>query len=213
MEPHHEDVLRRFRHDVRSPLNVVLGFAVMLADELDGDQAESAEHIRRAAEQLLALVEGLPGGDPAATQPRGPTAPDRQPEAVDRPDGDVVLIEDNASNIRLVERILAHRPDRRLTTLADLDGVERWLAANGSAPMVVLLDRHLGGLDGLDLIESIRAVHDGVRVVVVTADATELAREEAMAAGADDVVTKPFSVAGLLEVVDQSSVPTAGSKR
>lgn len=213
MDPDHEDVLRRFRHDVRSPLNVVLGFAVMLAEELEGEQAESAEHIRTAAEQLLVLVEGLPGGEADAPVERSVDAPERQVTPDGELDGDVVLIEDNASNIRLVERILAHRPRRRLTTLADLDAVERWLASDGDAPSVVLLDRHLGGVDGLDLIEALRSLHDGVRIVVVTADATELARDEAMSAGADDVVTKPFSVAGLLEVVDQSPAPTAGSKR
>ncbi len=212
MDPDPEDVLRQFRHDVRSPLNVVLGFAVMLEEELVGEQAESAEHIRHAAEQLLELVEGLPGGDAidrAATTTAQPASSDRSGEL----GGDVVLIEDNASNVRLVERILAHRPARRLTALTETAEVDRWLASGASSPEVVLLDRHLGRTDGLDLVDAIRAAHPGVRIVVVTADATDVARGEAIAAGADDVVTKPFSVAQLLEVVDQASSPASGSKR
>ncbi|MEM8904778.1 MAG: response regulator [Actinomycetota bacterium] len=202
-----DDALRQFRHDVRSPLNVVLGFAVMLEEDLDGDDAESARHIRVAAEQILGLVEALPGeAAPAATF--GASRPNRAAPV----DGDVVLIEDNASNVRLVERILAHRPTVTLTSLTDVDEVRGWLAASTAAPAVVLLDRHLGRADGLDLVGEIRSVHDDVPIVVVTADATDLARDEARSAGADAVVTKPFSVAELLEVVDQSSSAT-GSKR
>ncbi|MEM9711933.1 MAG: response regulator [Actinomycetota bacterium] len=202
-----DDALRQFRHDVRSPLNVVLGFAVMLEEDLDGDDAESARHIRVAAEQILGLVEALPGeAAPAATV--GASRPNRAAPV----DGDVVLIEDNASNVRLVERILAHRPTVTLTSLTDVDEVRGWLAASTAAPAVVLLDRHLGRADGLDLVGEIRSVHDDVPIVVVTADATDLARDEARSAGADAVVTKPFSVAELLDVVDQSSSAT-GSKR
>ncbi len=207
-----EDILRQFRHDVRSPLNVVLGFAVMLEDELVGEQAESAEHIRRAAEQLLELVEGLPGADssPRPATEAGATGSSGGSAALD---GDVVLIEDNASNVRLVERILAHRPSRRLIALAEVAEVDRWLASGVASPDVVLLDRHLGQVDGLDLIEAIRVAHPAVRIVVVTADATDVARDEAIGAGADDVVTKPFSVAQLLDVVDQASAPASGSNR
>lgn len=217
MDSDPEGGLRDFLHDVRSPLNVVLGFAVMLEDELSGEEAESAAHIRRAAEQILELVDGLSdadssvGGSSAGGRAAMPAA---EPSGGSAPiDGDVVLIEDNASNVRLVERILAHRPQRRLTSLTRTVEVDEWLASGAASPHVVLLDRHLGRADGLDLIEAIRVVHPGVRVVVVTADATDVARDEALSAGADGVVTKPFSVAELLAVVDQASAPASGSKR
>jgi CheY-like chemotaxis protein len=214
MSDDHDEALRSFRHDVRSPLNAVLGFAVLLEDELDGDQLESIRHIRRSAEEILALVDGLGSAPPAPVGDHHDAAADDGP-----PVGDgrtVVLVEDNRSNVRLVERILGHRPSLELASLPDSAAVEAWLAEpGGPSPALVLLDRHLGAVDALELLPAIRAAHPATPVVVVTADATEVAADEAVIAGAVDVLTKPFSVAGLLAVVDAqlASSVSSGSKR
>lgn len=210
------DALRAFRHDVRSPLNSVLGFALLLENELEGDQLESIRHVRRSAEEILALVDDLSPERPPTTPPPPTATADPDPAVADADACRVVLVEDNRSNIRLVERVLAHRPEVTLVALHDEEELRGWLAdAAAASPALVLLDRHVGALDALSLLPQIRATHPTTPVIVVTADATEIARDEALIAGAVDVLTKPFSVAGLLEVVDAqlSSSSSSGSNR
>jgi EAL domain-containing protein (putative c-di-GMP-specific phosphodiesterase class I) len=61
-------------------------------------------------------------------------------------------------------------------------------------PDLVLLDLHMPGKDGVAVMQAIRAAtpdDDFVPVIVLTADATSEARQRALAAGANDFLTKP----------------------
>lgn len=223
-----DDPLRSFRHDVRSPLNSVLGFAILLEDELDGEQLESIRHIRRSAEQILALVDALGptavagrtdaghAHSAAAANESTPGSDRAMARMVEGEISTILLVEDNRSNVRLVERVLAHRPSIELAALHDLAELRRWIDEPTSRPDLILLDRHLGADDALVVLPALIEANPGVPVVVVTADATEVARDEAIIAGAVDVLTKPFSVSGLLAIVDDqlsSSSSASGSKR
>jgi DNA-binding response OmpR family regulator len=61
----------------------------------------------------------------------------------------------------------------------------------------VLLDVMLPGIDGISLCKERRAVGDTTPVILLTARGEEGLRDQGMAAGADDYVTKPFSYADL----------------
>ena len=59
------DELRRLRHDVRTPLTIVAGFAEILAGEKavsDEDRRDYARRIQDAAAELRALLDGVLGG-------------------------------------------------------------------------------------------------------------------------------------------------------
>jgi two-component system KDP operon response regulator KdpE len=60
-------------------------------------------------------------------------------------------------------------------------------------PEAVLLDLRLPDLDGMEVLRSLRASGD-VPVLVVSGRAGVTARIEALDAGADDYVTKPFAI-------------------
>ena len=64
-------------------------------------------------------------------------------------------------------------------------------------PDLVLLDINMPGMGGLDACRAIRA-DAGVAVIMLTVNNTEAAKVEALDAGADDFITKPFSTPELL---------------
>ena len=55
------DEAGRLRHDLRTPLHAILGFAELLADRpLDDDARRDLEQIRAAALRLQAIVDAIP---------------------------------------------------------------------------------------------------------------------------------------------------------
>ena len=106
----------------------------------------------------------------------------------------VLIIEDNPAIAELVSMqvtdlgmapVLANRGD---------DGLARF--RQGGIDLVVL-DLMLPGLDGLAVCREIRTAPDYVPVLILTAKSTELDRVLGLEMGADDYLTKPFSVAEL----------------
>ncbi|MCK6488343.1 MAG: response regulator transcription factor [Planctomycetes bacterium] len=84
------------------------------------------------------------------------------------------------------------------TVSAAADGLEGWRLASEQEFDLVVLDRMLPGLDGLDLLRRLRLAGSRVPVLLLTArDAVE-DRVAGLEAGADDYLTKPFAVAELI---------------
>jgi CheY-like chemotaxis protein len=71
-------------------------------------------------------------------------------------------------------------------------------------PDLVFLDLHIPGMSGAEVLAAVKAdpATAGVRVIVVTADGEE-GREPALAMGADEYFTKPFSPITLLKTVER----------
>ena len=71
------------------------------------------------------------------------------------------------------------------------------VAASSQAPSIVLLDLGLPDMDGVKVVESVRA-WSGMPIIVVSARSEDADKIRALDAGADDYLTKPFSVEELL---------------
>jgi CheY-like chemotaxis protein len=114
----------------------------------------------------------------------------------------VLYVEDNESNIRLVQRILGHRPGIALESVRH--GGEAVAAARRLDPDVVLLDLNLPDMSGVDVLAALRAEPSTrhIPVVVVSADATAAQVARLRALGAADYLTKPFDIHRLLGIVD-----------
>jgi CheY-like chemotaxis protein len=115
----------------------------------------------------------------------------------------ILSIEDNSANTRLMEMVLAARPDAVLTTATH--GMDGLRAARQEEPDLILLDLNLPDVSGLEILKRLRrsATTAHVPVVVVSADASESKVDAALAAGADAFLTKPISVDRFLRTVDQ----------
>jgi DNA-binding response OmpR family regulator len=83
-------------------------------------------------------------------------------------------------------------------TRTSADGREALDMARQSAPDVILLDLMLPGMDGFTFAEQIRKTDEGVAIIMVTALDTERDKVRGLDAGADDYLTKPFSMEELL---------------
>ena len=112
----------------------------------------------------------------------------------------VLHVEDNPSNRKVVQHIL-RRVDVAL--IETTDGESGLAAAIRELPNLILLDMHLPGASGYEVVESLKA-DDRTRhipVIAVTSDAMAADEARARAAGCDDYVAKPYRPHQLLEAI------------
>jgi two-component system response regulator RegX3 len=81
------------------------------------------------------------------------------------------------------------------------DGDSALAAARTEEYDLMVLDRLLPGTPGLDVCSQLRAEHSDLPIVMLTALDSEADRVSGLDTGADDYVTKPFSVAELVSRV------------
>jgi len=115
----------------------------------------------------------------------------------------VVYVDDDPANLRLMEQILARRPDVELVTAQDpLVGLE---LAQEHLPDLLLLDIHMAPIDGFEFLARVRRSKalSRTRAVAVTADAMPDTVTRTLAAGFDDCLTKPFDVRRVLRIVER----------
>ncbi len=119
----------------------------------------------------------------------------------------VLYVEDNLSNLRLVELILKRRPAVRL--IVAMQGRLALELAREHDPDLILLDVHLPDIDGDEVLRRLQADPRtrAIPVVVVSAEATPAKIERFLAAGAQAYLTKPLDLSRVLEIVD--AVPAA----
>jgi len=113
-----------------------------------------------------------------------------------------ILVADDEPFLRELVRTTVESDTRNIVEAAD--GDEAWALIKKHQPALVLLDVRMPGLNGLQLVKAIRADPElaGTRVILIAASAHESDRDAGMAAGADFYVTKPFSPAELLALVE-----------
>jgi len=115
--------------------------------------------------------------------------------------GTVLVVEDNALNLKLVRDVLGHAGYRVL----EAGDAERGIAmARAERPDLVLMDVQLPGIDGVEALGRLRADEATARIPVValTALAMKDDRERFLAAGFDGYLEKPVSVPALAGQVE-----------
>jgi PAS domain S-box-containing protein len=114
----------------------------------------------------------------------------------------VLYVEDNLSNLRLVEEILAGRPDIEL--VPTLQGGLAFDLARQHRPDLVLLDLHLPDLDGEEVLARLRGdpATSDIPVIIVSADATPSRVSSLLEQGVFGYLTKPFDVIEFLDLVE-----------
>jgi PAS domain S-box-containing protein len=114
----------------------------------------------------------------------------------------LLYVEDNPANLKLVEQLIARRPDMRLLSARDGNrGVE---LARSHHPDVILMDINLPGISG---IEALRILHEDettahIPVVALSANAMPRDIEKGLMAGFFRYLTKPIKIHEFMETMD-----------
>jgi PAS domain S-box-containing protein len=129
----------------------------------------------------------------------------------------ILYIEDNLSNLKLVEEILSEQPGINL--ISAMQGQLGLDLARKHLPDLILLDLHLPDVPGWDVLSQLQRSETTrhIPVVVISADATSSQIERLMNQGARDYLTKPLDVTRFSRVVEdvisRNGVKKNGSSR
>jgi putative two-component system response regulator len=111
----------------------------------------------------------------------------------------ILIVEDDAAVQRLLERTLKSNGFLNVTAARDVGSAQEiW---NRSPPDLALVDLHLPGASGFQLLEHIRDVDSDsefLPVIMLTGDADPAVRRRALDLGAHDFLTKPFDTTEVL---------------
>ena len=107
----------------------------------------------------------------------------------------VLIVEDDRTIVDLIE---IHLQDLGLTTRWAADGDAGLAEAQRGEYALIILDVMLPKRDGLDVCRQIRAKNTHTPILMLTAKSEELDKVLGLELGADDYVTKPFSVRELI---------------
>lgn len=146
----------------------------------------------------------LPTAEPPEHQSqRVESAPDTSKPENPQPRSRVLYIEDNLSNLTLIERILERRPGIEL--IAAMQGSIGLDLAQQHRPDLILLDLQLPDMPGEELLFRLKysPQTENIPVVVISADAIPTHVERVLAAGARAYLTKPLDVKQFLAIIDE----------
>ncbi len=111
----------------------------------------------------------------------------------------VLVADDNEVAQRLCKRVLEKAG---YVVLIAGDGLQAVDMALAQQPAMILMDVAMPGIDGLEAMRRVKAQIPGMAVVIASAHSMASDRERFLAAGADDVLSKPFRLADLVAIVD-----------
>ena len=161
-------------------------------------------HFTAMLDRVDAALEGARERPVRVAVPAGETAP----WATLR----ILLVEDNRVN-QLVAKAFLKR-DGHAVTIVD-NGVLAVAAAIGTNFDAILMDLQMPEMGGLDATVAIRAHEQQtgahVPIIAMTAHAMQGDRERCLAAGMDDYISKPISVADIRRVLSPIAASHAGS--
>ena len=127
------------------------------------------------------------GGPPVATGARPRT---------------LLYVEDNQANMKLVEQLIARRPDLRLLTAVNGTlGIE---VARTDQPTAILMDINLPGISGVEALKVLRADPATAHIPVVALSANAMPRdiEKGLQAGFFRYLTKPIKISEFMHTLD-----------
>lgn len=107
----------------------------------------------------------------------------------------VLVVDDDRRMVKTISDILTVKGHEAIAAYTGEEAVEKVKSDN---PDCVLMDIRMPGMDGIEVLKTIKAISPGLPVVLMSAYATEAQAEEARQAGAYAVINKPLDVQAVL---------------
>ncbi len=207
------------RHELRTPITAILGYAELLAEEIAEARAGSSaaqagtlsdilDAARRLLDQIDAMVDFMrldrQGRDEEAQRLLDHDAALHEPmetirsvlkeqaAAGPRALGRILVVDDNASTLDLLSRRL-RRDGHEVTSCDNGEGALEML--DGAGYDLVLLDLLMPGLSGIEVLRRIKSSPEtaGLPVIIVSAFDDIESTVHCIESGADDYLTKPIN--------------------
>src|ERR1043166_2278660 len=131
-----------------------------------------------------------------------PTVPLLAPVQGGAPVRTLLYVEDNPANLKLVEQLIARRPDLRLLSAGD--GATGIKLARAHLPEVILMDINLTGISGIETLAILRADPLTAHIIVVALSANAMPHDiqKGLEAGFFRYLTKPIKVSEFMDTLD-----------
>jgi CheY-like chemotaxis protein len=173
-------------------LTIARQYALLLGGEL-----KAASELNKGSAFTLRL--------PVTPAEAVPPAPPRRRVlgvAEGQPAWRVLVVEDNPDNLQLIEQLMQRAG---LQTRTAANGAEALAAFESWRPDFIWMDMRMPVMDGYDATRRIRAMPDGrqVKIAALTASAFREDRAAILAAGCDDVLSKPLEEDKLFEAMER----------
>jgi CheY-like chemotaxis protein len=122
----------------------------------------------------------------------------------DVPPRTLLYVEDNPANLRLIEQLIARRPDLRLLSARDGNlGIE---LARANHPDVILMDINLPGISGIEALKILREDPTTAHIPVLALSANAMSRDikKGLQAGFFRYLTKPIKVDEFMDTLEEA---------
>lgn len=114
----------------------------------------------------------------------------------------VLLVDDEREFVQtLSERLLM----RDVGSAIAYDGESALNLVSEDEPEVMILDLKMPGIDGIEVLEKVKASHPDIEVIILTGHGTDVDREKCMALGAFAYLTKPIDIELLSDTLKQAN--------
>lgn len=117
-----------------------------------------------------------------------------QPRETEKPTT-ILVVEDEPNMVNGLRDNFEYEGYKVLTAMDGLEGLERAL---NDSPDVIVLDVMMPKMSGLEVCKQLRAKRPSIPIIMLTARGQEVDKVVGLELGADDYVTKPFSIRELL---------------
>ncbi len=120
----------------------------------------------------------------------------------------ILLVDDSTTMRNIQKKILGGLGYTQIAEAAD--GLQALAAFGAERPDLMLVDWNMPNMDGITLVRKIREMDKNVLLVMVTTEAEKSRVIEAIKAGVNNYVVKPFTPAVLTEKLEQTLAKKAG---